>query len=297
MLLGKMIIGLLWLMGKLPYGFAQRFGRMLGWLMYKQPNSARHIAKVNIALTMPELDGAAQQSMVKEALKHTAISGVEMGVMWGASPEKGRNLVRTVHRMDILQNALSSGRGMLLCVPHLGNWEVLNHFMTMHTSITAMYRPAKNATLDRWMLESREKTGIRLVPTTRAGVMALLETLENKGVVGILPDQVPKLQSGVFAPFMGVETLTAKLTHELVKRTRPVVVFAFAKRLEDGAGFDIHFIEADERLYSEDSREAACGLNDSIERCVRECPEQYQWTYKRFKRPPEGEPNPYKKAH
>ena len=35
-------------------------------------------------------------------------------------------------------------------------------------------------------------------------------------------------------------------------------------------------------------QDAVIALNQSVEECVNDCPEQYQWEYKRFKRRPAG---------
>jgi KDO2-lipid IV(A) lauroyltransferase len=42
-----------------------------------------------------------------------------------------------------------------------------------------------------------------------------------------------------------------------------------------------------------DFKESAVAMNQAIERLVRTAPARYQWEYKRFKRPPPGEPDPY----
>jgi len=38
---------------------------------------------------------------------------------------------------------------------------------------------------------------------------------------------------------------------------------------------------------------AAAALNLGIEQCIRICPEQYVWPYKRFRRRPDGAPKVY----
>jgi len=44
------------------------------------------------------------------------------------------------------------------------------------------------------------------------------------------------------------------------------------------------FKNVDERIYSPDMETSVTGLNATVESCVRDIPEQYQWSYKRFKR-------------
>lgn len=292
--MGYLFIGLIKLFGFIPFKTAQRLGAWIGRQAMKRAGRMRNVAKVNIALVYPDLSAEQQEELLRKTLEETAMSGLEMGVMWGADPEKGRSLVRKVHNLEVLTDAIASGRGVLLSAPHLGNWEVMNHVATMHATVTAMYRPAKNKVLDRWMRESRQKTGGLLVPTTREGVKAMFTALEEGKLAGILPDQSPKERSGVYAPFMGIETLTPKLPHELLLKTGALAVFGFAKRLPNAEGFEVYFFAGDDDIYSEDLRTSATSMNRTIEKMIAIAPEQYQWTYKRFKARPNGEPNPYR---
>lgn len=291
--MGYIVIGLIKLFGFIPFQQAQKFGQWLGKQAYKRPTNMRRIAQINIGLCFPELSAVEQDKLVQAALVETAKSGAEMGVMWGAGPDKGRNLVRKVHNLEALTDALNSGKGVLLSAPHLGNWEVMNHVATMYATVTALYKPAKNKVLDRWMRESRQKTGGLLVPASREGIKAMFVALEKGQLAGILPDQEPKERSGVVAPFMGVDTLTPKLPHELLIKTGARAVFGFAKRLPNAEGFEVYFFTPDDDIYSEDVQVSAASMNRVIEKMVRLAPEQYQWTYKRFRRGPMG--NPYQK--
>lgn len=292
--MGYLYIGLIKLFGLIPFTAAQRIGRWIGQKLAKNAKGMRKVAQINVALCYPNLSAQEQAKLVEDSIRETAMSGIEMGVMWGADPDKGRSLVRKVHNLACLTDAVKSGKGVLLSAPHLGNWEVMNHIATLHATVTAMYKPAKNAVLDQWMRESRQKTGGLLVPASREGVKAMFAALEAGHLAGILPDQEPKERSGVFAPFMGVETLTPKLPHELLQKTGAVAVFGFAKRLPNAEGFEVYFFEPDEDIYSEDLRTSATAMNRVIERMIAIAPEQYQWTYKRFRRRPEGAPNPYR---
>ena len=71
------------------------------------------------------------------------------------------------------------------------------------------------------------------------------------------------------------------------------MVFTFAERLRHGQGYHLHFINADEKIYAEDLQVAAEAVNLGVETCIRIVPEQYQWSYKRLKTRPKGEPNIY----
>jgi KDO2-lipid IV(A) lauroyltransferase len=84
------------------------------------------------------------------------------------------------------------------------------------------------------------------------------------------------------------------LVSRLARRTGAPVVFSFAERLGHGRGYRAHWIPAPEGIADADPVVAATALNQGVESCVRRCPEQYQWSYKRFKlRPGGGGPKRY----
>lgn len=132
-----------------------------------------------------------------------------------------------------------------------------------------------------------------MVPTNQRGVAKLLQTLRQGEMVGILPDQEPPREAGVFAPFFSVPALSMQLVSRLINRTGARAVCGFARRLPLGKGFEIIFLPADEALYSEDVQTSVTGLNRSVESCIAQAPEQYQWEYKRFKTGPEGKTRLY----
>lgn len=297
-LTGYLVIGVIRLLSLMPLGLAQKGGRLLGGMLWRRRTRSREVARVNIRRCFPQLSAAEQEQMVHDTLLQNGMVAAEMGAMWGYSPQRCLKLIRHVHNQDVLDNALADERGLLVLAPHLGNWELLNAYLTSRAELTAMYRPAKNAVFDRWMLSRRQATGGIMVPTTSAGVKTLFSTLRKGGMVGVLPDQEPKERSGIFAPFMGVTALTPKMPQELLARTGARAVFAFCKRLPDGKGFDVYFLTPDEAIYADDREVAAAAMNRGVEACVEHCPEQYQWTYKRFKRQPGGgkEKDPYRIA-
>jgi KDO2-lipid IV(A) lauroyltransferase len=77
------------------------------------------------------------------------------------------------------------------------------------------------------------------------------------------------------------------LVSSLVRRFQPQVMYAFAQRTPKGS-FQIKILPALRDVGSADPITAATALNSGVEQCVRLCPEQYMWSYRRFRtRPPD----------
>ncbi len=134
------------------------------------------------------------------------------------------------------------------------------------------------------------------MPAGLGAVRTLTRALRRGEMIGILPDQDAGSGLGVFVPFFGEPANTMTLLPRLAAQTRALVVIAYAERLPRSRGFHVHFVPASEEIYSDDIELSAASLNRDIERCVRRRPEQYLWSYKRFRIRPKGMPSPYVKG-
>lgn len=284
-------IGLIRLVAFLPLPAAHALGHGLGRVLYF--TGIAKTARVNIAICFPELNARQQDALVRSSLIALGKTYAEMGMSWMWPIPKVQKLITQVEGMQYLQKALDDKNGIILIAPHLGNWEVLNHFFRQYLFMTVMYKPAKIAALDKFIFKTRKRVDVGLVPADRSGVEALYQLLAEKSVVAVLPDQEPGLKSGVFAPFFSQQALTGKLIGELANNTPAYLLCCYAKRLADGS-YGVVLKPAQAEVRNSDPLIAATALNRSIEECIRDCPEQYQWGYKRFRRQPEGRSNFYR---
>ena len=95
--------------------------------------------------------------------------------------------IKTVHHEDILIKALANPSGMLAIVPHIGTWEMMNAWLNTFGSPTIMYKPIKNAAVDRFVLQGRERLNASLVPTDASGVKAILKHSKQVDLVSYCP--------------------------------------------------------------------------------------------------------------
>ena len=103
--------------------------------------------------------------------------------------------------------------------------------------------------------------------------------MQRGEAVGLLPDQAPGVGEGAWADFFGRPAYTMTLVGAPAAATGAAVIMVFAERLPGGRGYHLHF----EELPTADLDEAA--LNRAVEAQVRRCPEQYLWSYNRYKVP------------
>jgi KDO2-lipid IV(A) lauroyltransferase len=190
-----------------------------------------------------------------------------------------------VEGKELLDQALQAQRGLIIGLPHLGCWEILGVYLPTVCELTALYRPIPKPLLDRFVKRSRMRAGTKLAPIDNSGIRQLVQALKNNEAIIILPDQDPRLEGQVFAPFFGIQASTATLLPRLAHKTQASVLFCYCERLAN-ATYKIHFRQAEADIANADLGIAASAMNRDIEACIRQIPEQYQWSYKRFKTRP-----------
>lgn len=290
----RLLFALAWLLGRLPYRWHQGLGVRLGRLAYRRNTREAKVARRNFELLSAGSDPGAIEQAVRTVLEHTGRNALETLRIWTRPRTDNLALVRDVHGRDRLEAARAAGRGVIVAAPHYGNWELLVEYLASLGPFSLVYRVPEKPAGDRFLRLARGGENIRLVPAEANAMRPLRKALQAGEVVGITPDQQPKLGGGEFAPFFGIEALTLSLIPKLAARSGAAVLFGFAER---GAGgrFDVHFLPAEPAVADPDLRVAATAMNAGVEAIARRDLRQYQWTYKRFTLRPEGsgEANPY----
>ncbi len=292
----RLVILAVKLMARMRLRTAQRVGALLGYLVWRLKLEPVRISDINLKLCYPELSDSARHQLVKASLQETGKTFMEVGMAWEWPVERCLGMIREVEGKALIDEAIARNEGILLLAPHLGNWELAGLYFSSMFNMAALYRPPKIKALETYMSAVRGRVGSELVPTDKRGVLHLFKLLRSGGVVGILPDQEPPFSGGEFAPFFGTEANTMKLVSKLVEKTGATVLCTYAKRLPNGDGFKIVIKKADEQINDADLVTSISALNRSVESCVRDIPEQYQWEYKRFKRRRPGEVHFYDKG-
>ena len=286
---GALVVGFLRLFALLPWRAVQAVGAAIGWLMWKLPNRSREVTRINLAGCFAHLPADQRERLVGESLRDIGKTLTESACAWIWPANKTLGLIKQVEGMHVLQDALNSGKGVVLISSHLGNWEVLLQYVCSLCKPIILYRPIKLKAVDELLVKQRVQLGNSLAPSTKEGILSLIKQVRKGGVAGIAADPEPSLSSGVFVPFFGVPALTSKFVPSLVKDRKAEAVFMHALRLDDGSGYRVVIEAAPDALYGEDIEAAVAALNQGIEKQVRQAPSQYMWNMKRFKKRPDGE--------
>lgn len=275
------LIRLFSVLGRWPLGLLHTIGWGLGWLVWLLSPAYRRQLRHNAEAA--GITATERRAAVAAAGRLVA----ELPRLWMGAPVPVR-----WDGLAAIEAAHARGAGIVFLTPHLGCFEVTarayaQHFGPEGRAITVLYRSPRQAWLQPVVDRSRAGEGLATAPTTLSGVKQLVKALREGGAVGLLPDQVPPLGLGVWAPFFGRPAYTMTLAGRLAQTPGVVVVLAWGERLAWGRGYVVHVRELGEPLPAEPEA-AAATVNRAMEALVRECPRQYLWGYNRYKAPRKG---------
>lgn len=254
----------------------------------------RRTTRINLAVVYPDLSPEERYSIGRASMVNYARGIFEAGMLWHWPMERIFALFDQPEGIELLDEAVAQGRGMIVAAPHYGSWEMLNLFLHSKGEAAILYKPTKYPEIDALLQEKRRRGGAEMVPVTGSGLRRMFQLLKDGSFVALLPDQEPTGGNGEFAPLFGVEALTGVLLPRMARRTGAPVVFSVCERRQGGR-YRVHIFKPDDSIYSENMREALTAVNQSIEQCISVDTRQYLWAYKRFRHRPKGERSFYKR--
>jgi len=263
-------------------------GSIFSWL----PSPIRRFAERNIELCFREMSPAERRGLMKQYFRLSGYAALCLGVAWFAPIWRVRKLVaiRDQHHFD---NARASGRNIILLAPHFIALDIGGMRAGYDKNFVCMYRKSRNPLLE-YLFQRRTRTGSVLVDRF-ASLKALIRYIREGRPFYYLPDQDMGERASVFVPFFGIPAATVTALSRIAESTNAAVVPCVSRILPQGRGFEVRFYPPFENFPSDDPVADARRMNQEIEKRVREMPEQYMWSYRRFKTRPNNEPSLYKK--
>jgi KDO2-lipid IV(A) lauroyltransferase len=281
-----------------PFLLLRAFARLCCFFAWHSNSRIRKVIAINIDICFPQLNQEEKQRLAKQALLETITTGLEMPRMWLYAKPNDEALFGGMRGQNLIEEALSLGKGLIIIGPHLGHWEYFILSMASRYPCTVLCNNADDIVATRindTIKKGRMKTGAKIVEATQ-GIKPLVEALRRGEIVMITPDQIPSQKKGyIFADFYTQKTATMTLIPRLAKVTSAPMLTGFAKRQACGR-YEVIIKAVDEQTYSKNLNDAVDGMNKTVEHLISEAPAQYLWTYKRFRVGPNGKTKIYKTA-
>ena len=289
----RLLLAALWLFHWLPLSVQAACGRAFGWLGWHLVASRRKVALRNLELCFPELPAGERDRLAKEHFRWLGRSLLERGLLWYASPERLRRLIRVEGDVHLAER---SDKPVMWLAPHFMALDVAGASVLLFQKRKgiSIYQRQSDPVLDRALRRGRLRLGNAEIFSRDEAGKALLRAIRRGDAFFNLPDMDFGTRDAAFVPFFGVQAVTLLAPSRLARALDMIVQPVVAEMLPGGQGYRVRYEPAWLDFPGDDPVADSARMNRWIESEIRRNPAQYLWVHRRFKTRPPGEPSLYR---
>ncbi len=252
-------------------------GERVGLLMRLLSSKHRRIVERNLRIAFAGEKSPAELESLAEEVFRRAGANLIASLCTASLPPEALNRAVEIENAELLTNAMSTGKGVIGVLAHMGNWEALAQkfpqIMSPGVQAGDIYRRLSNPYLDVRMVATRQRMGLKLFEKN-SNPLAFASFLRAGSVLGIVSDQ-RAIGIGEIVPFFGRLTACTPLPAVLARRTG-AQVFGVSVKTQAPGRWLIKF----HPLLDEPTTENCMKLLETV---MRESPSDVFWLQDRWK--------------
>ena len=258
-------------------------GKAIGKLLYIALPARRKISCINLAIAFPELSVAERESLNRAHFISMGQGLIEAALGWWGSDTRIKKLAH-IEDFDYLEDTLKN-HNVILLGAHFSSLEVGGRIMAQQMPLHVTYRPHQNALIEYLVAIQRGTKYGKAIP--KSNIREMIKSIKNGSPTWYATDQNYRGKNSILVPFFGVDAPTNPGTSRLAKMTGAKVIPCITVRLlnknDKRRGYLIKTFPPLEGFPSNDALQDTARLNHILEEFIREYPDQYLWTHKRYK--------------
>jgi len=255
--------------------------KIAGGLLWRTWPQWQRTTLENLAIAFPELSLTGRSRLGREALCQTLASALDFAHLLHAPQAvlQGVALDPVVTRM---RDGLA-GRPVMMVIPHLGSWELFGHVASLHGIPTsAVAHELRNPLVNRLVQAARAAHGMEVI-LSHGAVRGILRAVHAGRHIGILMDQNTRLkEGGAYVDFFGLPVTVTRAPAVLSRRLDMDVFVGACVRQPGGFCVTTESLPQRPGVYP-DEPSLLQDIMAANERLIRRFPDQYVWTYRRWR--------------
>jgi KDO2-lipid IV(A) lauroyltransferase len=275
---------LVWLLHLLPERLLFLIADVFYFLVYHLVGYRRKVVYSNLKRAFPEKDQREIRNIARRFYHHLCDLILESAISHFYSKQKAHNRIRYLNP-EVLEDLYGKGKMVMAVTAHYGNWEYYNTLSDVSSyPILAIYKPLKNKYIDNMVIRNRTQYGVGVTAMEKIA-RQLIDHYRKKDPVAtiFLADQRPLFQNiQYWTKFLGQDTPLYLGTEKLARKLDAAVVFMKMRKSARGR-YEVEFELITEDPSSMESFAITNAHVKVLEDLIREAPEYWLWSHKRWK--------------
>ena len=270
----------------IPQRHILQLGKMLGTLLYLVDPFHRRIIRCNLKFSNPHFSQTQIHKLIRRIFQNTGVFILEALQL---SFFTKNDLQAKVHLqgMEHLERAIKGKRGAILISAHLGNWEVGMQAAACALSVptSGVIKKIHFEPLNNWMIKLRTQFGIKVI-YKKGALPEMRKALRRGEATGLLVDQSRRVE-GVETRFFGKKVMTTPAPAFLALRCKSPILPIFCVR-EPSGELTVIVMPPLELVTTGNLKFDMVAntqmITDTVEKIIRQYPDQWFWFHKRWKK-------------
>lgn len=281
------ILGASYLFSLLPFGVLYALSDIFFFLVYYCARYRRGVVRDNLLKSFPEKSPDEIIGIEKKFYNFFCDCFVETIKLSSISPNAMRKHM-VFHGTEQVERACREHGFAFVFLGHYGNWEwiaSLPYWVKEDCHCAQIYHPLYNKAMDRFFLRLRNHFGGECIPM-KSTLRRIIEMKRKKKptVIGFISDQLPKWESmHFFVPFLQRETAVFTGAEQIGRQVKAAYFFAEIARPRRGY-YECTFKPMDYPAEQVTEYDMTAMFMQMLEKMIRENPQYWLWTHKRWKR-------------
>jgi len=275
----------------IPIRFAPFFGNRLGDIGYYCVPIRKKHALESLGLAFPEKNMHEKRRIVHNVYRNLGQVAVNHCQFPGMSDDDVLKKIRFKDE-NVLREAISRGKGIVLTGAHFGDWESLGMAIAVSGyPVNVVIAPIHNPHIDKMITEQRHGMGATLISRTGMAIRQIRQELKANRIVAMFLDQDAG-KAGVFVDFFGRPASTPSGPVKFAVKTGAALVLALSFPQEDGSQqviFEEISTAAGNRIGDERIQYITQRVSSRVELHIRKNPGAwFGWLHRRWKSQPDS---------
>lgn len=279
-----LVFPIIWLLSILPFRVLYFFSDIIFILVYRVVRYRRKVVYKNIKIVFPEKTKKEIKRIEKKFYHHFIDIFVEM-IKFFTISRKELDKRYVYKNIEIFDDLHKEQKSVIILASHHANWEwIVGLNPSSKFNRYAVYQKIENKYVDNAIKKSRGRFGAILTLTYKTKQLVAYN-YKNKimSIYGLASDQAPSLRESTYWNyFFGMYVPIHTGAEVLLKKYDLNAVFASTKKIKRGY-YETTFTKMD----VEDLKNKKFALTNTyikmLEEQIRQQPEYYFWTHRRFK--------------
>ena len=278
-----LVYPLLWLISILPFRLFYFFSDFVFFVLFYVVGYRKRVVSENLARAFPGKSKKELKKIKKEFYRHMCDMFLEMVKTLNISKEELKERYKIIN-IEVLQDIVKDKSVLIVC-SHYANWEwnvSINNYV--NAKGYAVYQKIGNTYFDDLIKKIRAKWNTTLI-TQQETVKTVYRNVQN-GVIsayGMVSDQSPQVKRAQYwSEFMGVKVPIFNGPESMARKLDLAVVFLKVSKVKRGY-YQAEFIPITTSGKQTKKHQITDQFLRLTEDQIREKPEYYLWTHKRWK--------------